>query len=1424
MTVRTAARYIRGVVADRERESQISLLARRGFGDPGAAAALLGSEPFGELGRNPLVLDALSRCADPDLALATLGRLLEASPDPQTLRATLASSMPLRDRLLGVLGVSSALGDFVVRHPDSWHVLEEFEVEDLTPDADRFRALMFDAVGVTQAGPNEPPVAGITGLEAQNALRIAYRRALLALTARDVAASADLSTVTADLADLAGATLSAALAVARAEDPASAAKCRLAVIGMGKCGARELNYVSDVDVVFVAEPVRPQDGGETGADVESDAGSGAGSGTGVEADAESGAGPETAAGLVAGSAASAAVRSAASPAGAAGPAAKPAEGAASSASAAAPTSAAAPASPTAPTPAAAPVSPAAPASAATVDDAEALRAATRLASRMMRLCSDSTSEGSIWQVDAGLRPEGKAGPLVRTLASHAAYYQRWAKTWEFQALLKARPVAGDEALGAAYIEMTSPMVWSAAAREHFVDDVQAMRRRVVDHATDALRRAPGSIAVDRELKLGPGGLRDVEFAVQLLQLVHGRRDETLRVSATLDALAALADGGYVGREDGAHLAKAYRFLRMLEHRIQLFRLERTHTMPDDQAALRRIGRSMGWAKDPAGELGKAWRAHAHEVRRLHEKLFYRPLLAAVARLDESSAATVPSGSGPTPRLSADAARARLSALGYANPAGALANIEALATGVSRRAAIQRTLLPVMLGWFADAPDPDAGLLAFRRVSDALGDTPWYLRSLRDEGEAAWRLARVLSCGGYVPDLLLRDPEAVALLSDTSALVPRSRAAIEAEMMAVVYRATSAEHAVAAVRAIRRRELFRIVSADLLGLLGAGADEHDSAPARVRPAVGGPAPHPGGHPVGHPVGHTGGNLFGNDPLDVLGRALTDVTAATIEAALAAVIAFRAGGTPGSTSGTAGARGGVGAGTGSGEAGGGGGVASGVRGGVGEATSPGDPGGGEGSGGAASGAGEAASAGDSGGGEGSGGAAGGARGIAGAGTSPGGTGGSGAGGGDTPGTARGGAGEATSPGDSGGGEGSGGAAGAARGSEGVGTGPGGAGGSGTGGSGAVGAARGGMDGGGKDRGSVDADVDVDDVDAGVGVAAGAVGPGVGVGVGVGGTDPALGEPLPTRLAVVAMGRFGGGELGYGSDADVIFVHEPRDGADEREATELAFELANELRRLLQAPGTDPPLLIDADLRPEGRQGPLVRSLASYAEYYKRWSRVWESQALLRAAPIAGDEGVGARFVELIDPIRYPDKGLPETDVVEIRRIKARMEAERLPRGADRALHTKLGPGGLSDVEWVAQLLQLRYGSQVPALRVTGTRAALAAAVEAGLMSEGDQTLLDDAWYQTTRMRNGITLVRGRSADQIPTGARDLAVIARYLDGWNHVGETPGNGWHAGGSADGGGGLLAHHHLDNEALLDAHRRRARRARSVFERLFYG
>jgi glutamate-ammonia-ligase adenylyltransferase len=747
------------------------------------------------------------------------------------------------------------------------------------------------------------------------------------------------------------------------------------------------------------------------------------------------------------------------------------------------------------------------------DEQAALATASKLAAETMRICT-----AAAWEVDAALRPEGKAGPLVRTMASHEAYYRRWASTWEFQALLKARPVAGDAELGAQYVEAIAPLVWTAAERPGFVADVQAMRRRVVDHL-------PADVA-EREIKLGPGGLRDVEFAVQLLQLVHGRDDEALRVAATLPALDALRDGGYVGRDDALSLGDAYRFLRAAEHRIQLRRLRRTHLIPDDPGDVAVLARAMGYRPDARGDVqavfAAEWALHGREVRRLHEKLFYRPLLDAVARVPSAGL-----------RLTAGEAGRRLAALGFADPDGALRHIEALTTGVTRRAALQRALLPAMLAYFADATDPDAGLLAYRRVSEALGTSPWYLRLLRDEGTVAQRLAHVLGTSRYVAGMLERAPEALQLLADDAALVPRPADELRATMAEAAARQPDDASAVSVVRGLRRQELLRTAFADLLGRL--------------------------------------------DVAEV-GDAVTAITEATLDAAL-------------------------------------------------------------------------------------------------------------------------------------------------------------------------------------------------------GVARRALG------------DPSI------EFAVIAMGRLGGCEVGYGSDADVMFVF---DGPDEPRLAQLAHDIAERMRSLLAAPSTDPPLVVDANLRPEGRNGPLVRSLGSYAQYYARWSSAWEAQALLRARFAVGDAALGDRFTALIDPVRYPVGGLRADDRTEIRRLKGRVDAERLPRGADPSTHLKLGRGGLADVEWTVQLLQLAEGHAVAGLRTTQTLPALRAAADAGLIDAHDADCLEAAWRLATHARNAIMLVRDKAVDQLPSQGTALLGVGRAL------GYPPG--------------------FDPGQVVDDWRRAARRARRVVERTFYG
>jgi glutamate-ammonia-ligase adenylyltransferase len=261
---------------------------------------------------------------------------------------------------------------------------------------------------------------------------------------------------------------------------------------------------------------------------------------------------------------------------------------------------------------------------------------------------------------------------------------------------------------------------------------------------------------------------------------------------------------------------------------------------------------------------------------------------------------------------------------------------------------------------------------------------------------------------------------------------------------------------------------------------------------------------------------------------------------------------------------------------------------------------------------------------------------------------------------------------------------------------------------------------------------------------------------------------GGVAPAKIAVIGMGRLGGFELGYGSDADVMFVCEPADGVEESRAVKWSVTVAEQVRTLLGTPSADPPLQVDANLRPEGRQGPLVRTLASYEAYYRQWAQTWEIQALLRAHRVAGDEDLGLRFLLMIDNTRYPPGGVSAAAVQEIRRIKARVDAERLPRGADPNTHTKLGRGGLADVEWTVQLLQLRHAHEVPALHNTSTLQTLDAIGAAELLSEEDVNLLRDAWLTATRARNALVLVRGKPVDQLPGPGRQLNAVA-VAAGW-------------------------------------------------------
>ncbi|WP_312397009.1 bifunctional [glutamine synthetase] adenylyltransferase/[glutamine synthetase]-adenylyl-L-tyrosine phosphorylase [Kocuria sp.] len=1014
----------------RERAEKVSAqrLISIGFADVTNARRWLGFRELDGVDLQ-LLLNGLAHSASPDVALQLIVRLIEQHPE---IAKRVNGDPAKSETMFRLLGASEALGEFLLRAPQNLDLLD-IEPQDQPghDNADVFRDALLESVGADPE--SETPTATETGAEAYKALRVAYRRGITKVAIRDVGALDPVDYMPSlgrQLADLAGAALEAGLAVARAEanehwDRALVDQVRLAVIGMGKCGARELNYISDVDVVYVV-------------DIKA---------TGQEE--------------------------------------KP-------------------------------------------EEQLATEIATSLASGMAHAVMTTGPEPALWEVDANLRPEGKDGPLVRTLDSHVQYYKRWAKSWEFQALLKARAIAGDAELGERYEAAIGPFVWSSAEREGFVESVQAMRRRVTDNIPEADR--------DRQIKLGPGGLRDVEFTVQLLQLVHGRSDETVRTKATTDSLVALSAGGYISRSDGDEFHRNYRWLRLLEHRIQLFRMRRTHLMPRDERELSVVARSVDGAGEhthPTGKaLGENWTKVKRSVRTMHERIFYRPILAALANAPADTT------------LTTESALDRLAALGYQDTKAAKRHIEALSRGVSRRAEILRTLLPVLLDWIAQGVDPDAGLLNFRKISESMGNTPWFLRLLRDSNAAAERLCQILSSSRYVSDLLETSPQSIAWLGDDPQLRPRTLDELAKEMRTQLQRHPEPDEAIRAIRQVRRREQLRIALADTSGL------------ASVETVVAG---------------------------------LSDVDQATVMGAL--YIAQR----------------------------------------------------------------EFCEGGDK-------------------------------------------------------------------------------------------------------------------------------------------------EHL-ADVMVVAMGRQGGREIGYGSDADVMYAFEPREGAESGDARSQAEKIFLRMVQLLKMP-CKPPIIaertleIDNDLRPEGKQGPMARSVESFAQYYDRWAQTWEFQALTRARYMAGNEDVAAALVRVFDRFRYP-ADFTERQLIDVRRMKARVENERMPRGADPNRQLKLGRGGLSDVEWLVQLLQLQHGHEVAGLRSTSTLAALEAAVEANLLAPQDAQVLKSAWTLATAIRNGNVLRSGRSSDSVPSRRVDLEAVARW------IGYEPGSA---------------------SQLEEDYLRITRQSRTVFEKVFYG
>ena len=966
------------------------------------------------------LLSVLAHACDPDVALSNFVDIVNAMQSSQRdLKHVIPDNDALK-RLVTVLGVSDAMGKFMRFKPQ---LVEAAAVDNcnshLFNHAQR-RARLLKAVG---ADPDEPamPVASKDLAEAATALRSSYRNQLAAIIAQDAVADDPISiqpTISRELSDLADAALEGALAIARHETEGSE-HVRFTIIGMGKLGAQELNYVSDVDLIYVVEP----------------------------ADKD-------------------------------------------------------------------------------VDHQTLIRVGTKMGTMLQRVCQSAimgVAEQPLWQIDGGLRPEGKDGALVRVLSSHKNYYEQWAENWEFQALLKARPVAGDPDLGQAYMDMTRPFVWSASKRKNFVYDCQKMRKRVEDLIPAPLK--------DREIKLGRGGLRDVEFTVQMLQLVHG----------------------YVSRKQAVRMSQDYRFERVMEHRQQIWSLKRTHLFPDlgrasvgglekkrdidvdelnQNQELRRLARAFGLHPE---ELVDKYDDTRREVRHLHLDIYYRPMLPVNAQMENDQIV-----------LSVEAAQERFESIGFGDTDAAIRHVQALTAGVGRAAKINRIILPAVLQWLGEGQNPDMGLLNWRKLEENFGTESGYLGFLRDSTSAAQRLCHILSNSRFLGDALNKSVESISWLGDDDNLQARTREALDVQTGSALERfGSNINEFATSMRAMRRHEIERIGLSWMSGVIS----DSDSL-----------------------------------------KAMTDVYDAIIDASLTWAVRHQ-------------------------------------------------------------------------------------------------------------------------------------------------------------------------------------------------IAAFGV------------------ETAPAGITVIAMGRYGGREVNFSSDADAILIYRPADDADDGQANAFAKKVVEDLRNILQGPTTlEPKIELDLGLRPEGKNGPLVRSYASCEEYYESWASTWERQALLRARYAAGDAELARDFlINIADPLRYPTTELTEAELQNIRKLKARMEAERLPRGVRRERHLKLGKGGLSDVEWTVQLMQLQHAGDIKDLRVNGTLEALDVLEAKKLISAIDAIQLRKAWTLCTAARNGSYLWSGRAnqADILPDDIYSLGGIAVYLGYGAHRGQ----------------------HFENDLLAVM-----RKCRDVCQRLFYG
>jgi glutamate-ammonia-ligase adenylyltransferase len=633
------------------------------------------------------VLEALPEAPDPEMALLNLERWASRLATPAGAFALLQEDPRLLHDLLALFGGSRYLADILAR--DSW-LYSLFTESAESPPAEHYDAEVAAALRALRR-----PDAR------RDALRRVKRREFLRIGWRDLARQAPFPEVVAEISGLADALIRGALQLAHEEVDGSfqtaARQVRFTVLALGKLGAQELNYSSDVDLVFVMDAPNPAD--------------------------------------------------------------------------------------------------------------EAVRRyATRLAETVIQVLAKDTAEGRCFRVDMRLRPEGRSGWLVRSFHAYREYYDRWAETWERQALIKARPVAGDQELGERFLHLIRPVTYRPSQGAAVIEDVREMRA-----AVEARLAAAGEM--ERHVKEGRGTIRDVEFTLQLMQLLFGADCPALQVRDTWTLLARMETEQLLSPPEAATFRDGYRFFREVEHRLQLMNDLPIRLIPTEARELRRLARTMGFAE--AEEFAEAVNRHREAVRDLAENLLGRlgVQAQAVGRL-RGALALAHSAEG--------VAALRPEVADFPDPEAALKSLVRLAVGPpgfphpsSTRRLFAELAEPLLKACRATA-DPSAALegldqfaerkLLYRALFQTLAEQPETLASLAGCAGSAPRVWRALLRYPELADVVA-DPAQVAEVKDSAAFTLELEARLEA--------APSHERRLAALRRYKLREWARLAARHVL---------------------------------------------------------------------------------------------------------------------------------------------------------------------------------------------------------------------------------------------------------------------------------------------------------------------------------------------------------------------------------------------------------------------------------------------------------------------------------------------------------------------------------------------------------------------------------------------------------------------------------